>query len=83
MVAWGERLTSFFESPMGRFIKGVIKISLAGFLFTVVGSLVNALPPDPVINNQTIPIKLIITLIVSFFPIAYLISALKDLGVEL
>lgn len=82
-MSWSERLGGFFSTPLGRLIRGIIKIALAGFLITLLGTIQNSLPPDPNIGGNTVPVRTIITLVIAFFPIAYLISAMRDLGVEI
>ena len=72
---------SYMSGPFGTFLRGIIKLALAGLLIALVSSLPK--PSDVVINNQTIPVSLTFTVIVAFFPIFLIISACRDLGVRL
>ncbi len=61
---------------------GIIKLSLAGFLIALLNSLQN-LGSDIQIGDTTIPISTIFKIIIGFFPLLLLISAMSDLGVKL
>jgi len=81
-VSWSDKLGDFFNTQLGRLIRGIIKIVMAGFIFTTTATLVS-LVDDVSIGDTEIPIKTIFMLIVGVFPILYLISALRDFGVEI
>lgn len=77
-----SRLETIWSSPLGRMLLGIIKIALAGFLLAIMStfaSMVNNIT----IGDVEIPLTTIIQLIVAFFPIMLLLSALSDLGVKL
>ncbi|MEM4959506.1 MAG: hypothetical protein QXX12_06525 [Nanopusillaceae archaeon] len=82
-MSWSERVGAFFNTPLGRLVRGVIKLSLAGFLIVLVTQLTNALPDDPDIGGATVPVRTIMTVIISLFPLLYMISAFRDLGVDI
>lgn len=71
-----------FQSPLGRIFLGIIKLALAGFLIALVSTF-QSFAGDITIGSLTIPVGTIIQLIIAFFPILLLISALRDLGVRL
>lgn len=71
-----------FQSPLGRIFLGIIKLALASFLVALVSTF-NTFGQDINIGGITIPIGTILTLIIAFFPILLLLSALRDLGVRL
>ena len=81
-MSWSDKLGDFFNTQLGRLIRGIIKIVMAGFIFTTTATLVS-LVDDVSIGDTEIPIKTIFMLIVGVFPILYLISALRDFGVEI
>lgn len=81
-MSWGERLGEFFNTPLGRLVRGIIKIAMSGFVFASVTPLLN-LVNDVSVGDSVIPIRTIFALIVGVFPILYLISALRDFGVEI
>lgn len=82
-MSWSERVSGFFSTPLGRLVRGIIKLSLAGFLIVLVTQLTNALPDDPTIGDATVPVRTIMTVIISLFPLLYMISAFRDLGVDI
>lgn len=75
-------IDKLFESRMGRLIMGIIKIALAGFLVSMLNLFAN-ITADVEVGGIILPIGTIIRLIVAFFPLLLLISALKDLGISI
>lgn len=75
-------IDKLFESRMGRLIMGIIKISLAGFLVSMLNLFAN-ITSDIEVGGIILPIGTIIRLIVAFFPLLLLISALRDLGISI
>lgn len=75
----GRRWQDFFETKLGRFVLGFIKLSMASLLI----SLINSIPrgSDPQIGNVTIPVGTILTILIAFAPVLLLVSALKDMDV--
>lgn len=71
-----------FESRMGRLIMGIMKIALAGFLISMLNLFAN-ITSDVEVGGIILPIGTIIRLIIAFFPLLLLISALKDLGISI
>lgn len=74
--------SGLFASPLGKFIMGVIKLVLASFLIAVINSL-GSLAGDLNIGGSVIPVSLILQIIIAFFPIMLLVSAMKDMGISL
>ncbi|MEM4620863.1 MAG: hypothetical protein QW607_11705 [Desulfurococcaceae archaeon] len=79
-MSWREWAGDFFNTRLGRIILGIIKLVLAGFLINLVTTIADR-ASDVSIGGTTIPVSTILTLIVAFFPIMLLISALRDLGI--
>lgn len=77
-----SRLEAIWTSPLGRMILGIIKIAMAGFILALLSTFSNFVT-NPTIGDMEIPVATIIQLIVGFFPILLLFSALSDLGVKL
>lgn len=72
------RLGDFFKSDLGKMVKGIIKLSLGGFLTTVIN---NIPATDVTIGGNTVPIGTVMRIIIGFFPIMLLVSAMRDLDV--
>jgi hypothetical protein len=71
-----------FGGPFGNIIRGIIKLAMAPAVAALTyqaGSTVQ----DVTINNSTIPLSLIFTIMGGFVPILLIWSGLRDLGVEL
>jgi len=81
-MAWREWAGDFFNTRLGRIIVGIIKLVLSGFLTTLVNAIADR-TSDVSIGGTTIPVGTILTLIVAFFPLMLLISAMRDLGIGL
>ncbi|MEM4619434.1 MAG: hypothetical protein QW607_04400 [Desulfurococcaceae archaeon] len=81
-MSWREWSSDFFNTRLGRIIVGIIKLVLAGFLINLVTTIADR-ASDVQIGGTTIPVGTILTLIVAFFPIMLLISAMRDLGIGL
>ncbi|MEO0132826.1 MAG: hypothetical protein ABIK73_07860, partial [candidate division WOR-3 bacterium] len=65
---------------LGKLIMGIIKLLLASFLFTIVNRIAE-MTSDVRIGDATIPLGLIVGLIIAFFPLMLLISAMRDMGI--
>ena len=73
-----SKVGDLFKSPFGRFIMGIIKTLLAGFLTQIVVSL-SQIQVNTNIGGQQIPVTTIIQVITAFFPVLLLLSAMRDL----
>lgn len=78
--SWGKWSDDFFSTRLGRMIIGIIKLILASFLISLLQNVSN-IASDVKIGNTTIPVSLILALIIAFFPIMLIVSAMKDLGI--
>ncbi|MEM4619894.1 MAG: hypothetical protein QW607_06735 [Desulfurococcaceae archaeon] len=63
-------------------IMGIIKIALAGFLISML-NLFSNIANDVQVGGVILPVGTIIRLIIAFFPLLLLISAMKDLGISI
>lgn len=79
MTESSKKWSDFFETKLGRFVLGFLKLSMASVLI----GLINNLPrgADPQIGGVTVPIGTILTIIIAFAPVLLLISALRDLDI--
>lgn len=77
-----ERLGGVFTTPLGRLLLGIIKLALAGFLIALVATF-QSFSADVDIGGAIIPIGTILKIIIAFFPILLLISAIRDLGIRM
>lgn len=73
---------NIFSTPLGRIILGIIKIALGGFLIAIV-NMFSEWSQDLNLGGVIIPVGTIIRLILAFFPLLLLFSALNDLGIKL
>ena len=73
-----SRVNDLFNSRFGRFIIGIIKTLLAGFLTQIVASL-SHIQVNTNIHGYQIPVSTIIQVIAAFFPVLLLLSAMQDL----
>ena len=78
-----SRWSNLFNTPLGRLLIGFIKLALAGALIALVNSLSNLAQTEITIGNTTVPVGVVFQIIIAFFPILLLISALRDLGISL
>ena len=78
-----EQVQSFFSSPLGRLIMGIIKLALASMLMTLVSMLSNMAQGSVQVGNVSVPVGLILQILTAFFPIMLLVSALRDLGINI
>jgi len=68
------------ESWLGRFLRGILKLTIGGFVLT----LITQIPINDVsINGNTLPISTIGKLIVGIAPVYLIISGLHDIGVDI
>ena len=74
-----EKFSSYMSGPLGRLLRGVLKGGLASALIGLLSAIPN--PADIQIGNSTIPVSLIFQLLIGFFPVLQLISAMRDMGV--
>jgi len=84
MTEAGESKSSWFSTGIGRMVRGIIKLSIAGFLI----SLINNIPVNDTtltIGNTTttLPVGTIAKLIIAFVPIFLIVSGLDDMGIKL
>ena len=77
-----EKLSGIFSTPLGRLLLGIIKIALAGFLISMI-SIFSNYAKDIQVGGVVLPVGSIINIILAIFPLLLLISALKDLGIQL
>ncbi len=77
-----EKLSGIFSTPLGRLLLGIIKIALAGFLISMI-SIFSNYAKDIQVGGIVLPVGSIINIILAIFPLLLLISALKDLGIQL
>lgn len=77
-----SNVEKLFESRLGRMIMGIIKIALAGFLVSML-NLFSNIANDVQVGGVILPVGTIIRLIIAFFPLLLLISAMKDLGISI
>lgn len=77
-MSTGGRLGDFFKTDLGKMVKGVIKLSLGGFLTTIIG---NIPATDVNISGNVVPIGTVLRIIIAFFPILLITSAMRDLDV--
>jgi len=79
MSSW---LSDFMNTRLGRMLMGLIKLTLAGLLIGLVNQFGN-MNISISVGGNTYDISAIIQIIVAFFPILLLISALRDLDIHL
>lgn len=78
-MSWKEYLSSTW---FGRFLRGIMKILLAGFLISAVQGLSNV-NMNVTLGDQTYDLGVIIQIIIAFFPVLLIISAMRDLDIKL
>lgn len=79
MSKWDD----IFSSKLGRFIMGIIKITIGSFLINMSSVFANF--PDIPLDDQghVLPVGTILKLLVGIFPLILFISALRDLDIKL
>lgn len=75
----GSKWSDFFNTKLGRMIMGIIKLSMASLLVSLISSIPRG--NDPQIGGTVVPVSTILTIIIAFAPILLLISALRDLEI--
>lgn len=79
MSTW---LHDFMNTRLGRMLMGLIKLMLAGLLISLVNQF-SQMSVNVTIGGNTYDLSAIIQIIIAFFPILLLLSALRDLDVHL
>lgn len=74
-----DKWSDFFNTKLGKMIMGIIKLSMASLLISLISSIPRG--NDPQLGGTTIPIGTILTIIISFAPVLLLVSALRDLDI--
>ncbi len=74
-------MDNYFNGPLGKYIRAFLKLGMAGALIGLISAMPK--PGDITMGNSTIPVGTMFTLIVGFFPILLLISAMRDLEIKL
>lgn len=67
----------------GRMIRGILKLALASMLIALITALANITLPSITIGNQSVDMTVILQVVCAFAPILLIISALRDLGVNI
>ena len=80
----GSRWTDWFNTGLGRMVRGIIKLAIAGLIITLV-SQINFSNVTITVGSgsTTIPVGTIGEIIVAFVPLLIIISALHDLGINI
>ena len=78
----GSWWSSWFDTGIGRMIKGVIKLVLASLVISLINT-IPSLTQNITINGQSIPVTTIVQVIVAFVPIFLILSALRDFDIRL
>jgi len=80
----GSRWTDWFNTGLGRMVRGIIKLAIAGLIITLV-SQINFSNVSITIGSgsATIPVGTIGEIIVAFVPLLIIVSALHDLGINI
>lgn len=78
-----SRFWDIFDTRLGRIIVGILKLALASFLVPLVNILKDMTFDIQIGNNAVLPLGLIVQILVAFFPLLLLISALRDLGINI
>jgi len=76
---WGD----WFNSSLGRMIKGIIKLVLATLVISLVSVIPKYTPNNITVNGTVIPVLTITEIIVAFVPIFLVISALYDFDIRI
>ena len=79
MSTW---ISDFMNTKFGRMLLGLIKLALAGLLISLVSQF-GSMSISINVGGNTYDISAIIQIIVAFFPVLLLISALRDLDIHL
>jgi len=76
-----EKVSAALSSPLGRLIRGLLKIMLAGLVYTILSSA--NIPTTWQIGGESYDVGTIIQLITYAGPLLLIVSGLHDMGVKL
>ncbi|MCD6488649.1 MAG: hypothetical protein J7K21_05435 [Desulfurococcales archaeon] len=77
--AWAN---DFMNTRLGRLILGIIKMALAGLLISLVNAF-SSFSINITIGDQTYDLTVVLQIIIAFFPLFLMLSAMRDIGIKL
>ena len=76
--------STFGNSYLGRIVKGFIKLGIAIALFGLLNTVTGAIDlSNATIGGTTVNLQVVVDVVRVFAPIALVVSALRDFGIEL
>ena len=74
--------SDFMNTQLGKLLLGIIKLAIAGLLIQLVNMFSNY-SITITIGDTTYDITAVLQILVAFFPILLIISAMRDIGIKL